>query len=190
MQEPSRPDWRLQREAAAYHEAAHAVVAEAMGYRVRSITFDDDELTGEVRFAFPAWDVGTPAGRWRRLAVTLAGRLGEAVYLDRADLGDADRTIAEVVDLLDGFYPNEADEDVREEWGPDGGDALDAALLVRGLPDDDAVAELRDAHATAHEVLSESWADVCALADDLHGAAGNGSTGTEPASRLDDEDGE
>jgi hypothetical protein len=143
----------MQRTAAAFHEAAHAVVAAALGGDVYAC-WTDAEGGGEMRFRMPlsAWtpDIG--------IAISLAGRIAERMKFPGCFGSDA-HALDHVRDILD-----DGADDARER-----SDCLDIAHLVWDLPEDLQANILDEAHERASEILREQWADVEAIAGCIGG---------------------
>jgi hypothetical protein len=78
-------DWApLQRHAAAYHEAGHAVVAAAHGYDLYQI--DADGMgKGVVWFSCPDTEDEAEDGRCRLLSVDVAGRVAQSIAQSSGD---------------------------------------------------------------------------------------------------------
>jgi len=125
-----------------------------MGFDVHEC-YCDEHGSGEVRLR--GHFENTPAGRWRELSVTLAGGVAENIAFEKD--GDLD----ELVELIRELRRLGGD---ALETGLEGDD-LDAAVLVRDLPDDEIAEEIRAAQATAREVLAERWSEVEAIAGSI-----------------------
>jgi hypothetical protein len=71
------------REAVAYHEAGHAIIAHAWGYE--DVSVDCNNERGRVFYTPPEGEKGTPAGRFRLLAQSLGGMGAEVLRFGELD---------------------------------------------------------------------------------------------------------
>jgi hypothetical protein len=71
------------REAVAYHEAGHAIIAHAWGYK--DVSVDCNHERGRVFYTPPEGEKGTPAGRFRLLAQALGGMGAEVLRFGDLD---------------------------------------------------------------------------------------------------------
>lgn len=142
-------------QAAAYHEAGHAVVAVAVGLEVYECWIDG-EGRGEVRFR--GW-----GSEQEQLAVAVAGACAESILLDSAERGSVE-SFLEDVELVR--------EQPDEEWLRDlVGDGFDVWVLLHARTKNEAAEALREARDFARKALADEWADVQAIAASLYTAA-------------------
>lgn len=147
---------------AGYHEAGHASVACAEGFKVQHIRLmgPDD---GYVDYEGPG-----DAPLFSRLLVVLAGYVAEGRAMD-AGLewrAEVDARVREEAFIL---------EDLREDRAQAIGfdsDAALAAFLLRGLGDPARCDLLHGAWDHAYDVLAADWEDVRAIAECLAGQRG------------------
>jgi ATP-dependent Zn protease len=157
-----------QTRAAAVHEAGHAVVAGHWGYDVYQNHVGSDGR-GEVRFTHPEAEYDTPEGRLRLLTVDVAGSIAEDIAFPGVAAATPEDFQLEGVRLArESLGAGMSEREVLAEH--DRGDAAEAAMLLRGLSDDEAERQVRLACEDARRILTESWADVEAMVE--HGAGG------------------
>ena len=101
---PWRPNLDARLRAAAYHEAGHAVAAQALGLHVESISIvEDGETAGRVRYHVGAGRRWTNA----RVLVCLAGPMAERWATGDVDVAGAENDLATAWALLLGMTPSE-----------------------------------------------------------------------------------
>ena len=151
-----------ERRSDAYHEAAHAVVAAAVGLDVTGCWLDDEG--GETALE------GKPSSTTDALAVAVAGCLAQD---GSPPVGECERVahaLSKEVEpyraLLeeDGFTRNQVEERMGNP-----NDALDLASLLRGMNEMQVGEQLCRAVARAQEVLTAQWACVERIAGSLRG---------------------
>jgi hypothetical protein len=144
---PVRSRHATARQAIAYHEAGHTVVAAAMGYDVYQInTYAPG--AGAVWFHHRPDEQRTAEGRRRLLSVDVAGRLAQSVALD--ENRDVVTSFVESVASIRDMFGSNVDEGRALACGLEGDD-VDVALHLQGRPDEEVHASLLAARAHARE---------------------------------------
>jgi hypothetical protein len=159
-QEAARDNVHADRIAGAVHEAAHAVAATAVGYKVYRVVVDEVGC-GEARYRWPRWDgPASPSGLWRRLMVTFAGPVAERLAFYGASEHEAAAMIVE------DFTERRNSEDEYAELIRESGEFDDMAVALASLHgyQGDHVAEVREAAEDVAEILIRHWGDVLAVA--------------------------
>lgn len=147
----------------AIHEAGHAVAAHAVGYEVRSIVLN--EYDAICWYGVPVWDRnGSPAGLRRQLTAGYAGTVADILWPGRPDRQHTlDELIEEATNCLDPSFLNCVDA-VDHTWKDNHTDEVEAAALINSFDDPyveiDPYEEVREAHETAADILTEHWDDV------------------------------
>jgi hypothetical protein len=160
-----------QRRRVAIHEAAHAVIAEALGLgRVTGIALSADGRSGRTRTEL--YDPEAPSRQWvlDQATLILAGRAAEEVLLGAPSLGaggDATSDLAEATQLLTdlaarrGLGPNG-----RLLWWPPTPAGLDRALASPGIATD-VEQDLHLAYDRGKILVKDYAVAILSLADQL-----------------------
>lgn len=145
------------RQATAYHESGHAVMAELMGWEVYQINVN--------YYGFPECRYRVP--NWRHINVALAGRQAEAIALGRPWRRPREEIVYALAEL--DFYDFD-----RESYEQDQGQAGDLDTVILAVIRDPCnganagdvgsiIREIRSHEDHAHELLTEHWPRVVFL---------------------------